>query len=593
MINTAINILQQDFAKGREELEVLRSTIQILASTSTQFNDTDLREDINAVGNYSLFLSYIFYHNPKINVQEEIEKYKDFEVEINSLKEHDFLSILNSVKNNQMSVVYLNPTYLQLYNYLKEKFDNQGIIEVLRLFVGYNHAKNTFLSTVKSVRNSEAIEVDFEKINMTEELSDFINKLISKINELKAELKKKAYRLKKIAEEYPLMEEKLTNNDREPMMSISERGKNLYSLEFMYVLHQIVLQNQINHKIDLELQLSEFIPKDDKNKMANALKKYGVSLDGFTNPNIIIEKCDYENVTGILKEMKSSGINLKDLVENGLDKILCYSSVSIVSNIMRLLNNGVVTIEFIKNNPQIFFDNLEQNNYSNLCENAELFKREKIDFKNPNYNPNVLLRKSSLNKLIRDLSISYQIKDIELYDNPKVFSLVDLLIELNIDYSQLVLENINGYDIDLIRKRIILASSLGMDIIINNKLNKDLVTGDKFLTTDEDLDEYIIDETKLTIPEEILNKLNNNPKLILTDLEELKIIEDYLDDQVYNIEGINISKNKVLRIKKALDSEKIEENNKIFYAIIYNSFLNPNEIRKLEGLVYSKQYEKE
>ncbi|NLA32940.1 MAG: hypothetical protein GX864_03270, partial [Mollicutes bacterium] len=110
---------------------------------------------------------------------------------------------------------------------------------------------------------------------------------------------------------------------------------------------------------------------------------------------------------------------------------------------------------------------------------------------------------------------------------------------------------------------------------------------------DEDLDEYIIDETKLTIPEEILNKLNNNPKLILTDLEELKIIEDYLDDQVYNIEGINISKNKVLRIKKALDSEKIEENNKIFYAIIYNSFLNPNEIRKLEGLVYSKQYEKE
>ena len=148
MINTAINILQQDFAKGREELEVLRSTIQILASTSTQFNDTDLREDINVVGNYSLFLSYIFYHNPKINVQEEIEKYKDFEVEINSLKEHDFLSILNSVKNNQMSVVYLNPTYLQLYNYLKEKFDNQGIIEVLRLFVGYNHAKNTFLSTV-------------------------------------------------------------------------------------------------------------------------------------------------------------------------------------------------------------------------------------------------------------------------------------------------------------------------------------------------------------------------------------------------------------------------------------------------------------
>ena len=408
--------------------------------------------------------------------------------------------------------------------------------------------------------------MDFEKNNMTEELSDFINKLISKINELKAELKKKAYRLKKIAEEYPLMEEKLTNNDREPMMSISERGKNLYSLEFMYVLHQIVLQNQINHKID---------------------------LDGFTNPNIIIEKCDYENVTGILKEMKSSGINLKDLVENGLDKILCYSSVSIVSNIMRLLNNGVVTIEFIKNNPQIFFDNLEQNNYSNLCENAELFKREKIDFKNPNYNPKVLLRKSSLNKLIRDLSISYQIKDIELYDNPKVFSLVDLLIELNIDYSQLVLENINGYDIDLIRKRIILASSLGMDIIINNKLNKDLVTGDKFLTTDEDLDEYIIDETKLTIPEEILNKLNNNPKLILTDLEELKIIEDYLDDQVYNIEGINISKNKVLRIKKALDSEKIEENNKIFYAIIYNSFLNPNEIRKLEWLVYSKQYEKE
>lgn len=590
MINTAINILQQDFAKERNEIEQLRRKIQVLASTSHQFKTTDIKNDINAIGNYSLFISYMFFHNPELDVQKEIEEFSKFESELNSLKENEFLVILKALQNKQMSEIYLNPIYLQLFNYLTERLDNQQVIQALRLFVGYNHAKNTFLAVEKSVETASGLTVDFEKINMTEELGHFIEALIPQINKLKKELENKAYRVRKMAEMYPLMEETLNNNDQKPIMRISEKGRNLFTDEFLFVLHQIVLQNQINHKIDIDLKLVELTPKDDKNKVINALKKHGLSIDSFNNPNIIVEMCNYETVTGILKELRGSGLDLNILAKHGLDRIICYSSVAIVSNIMRLLNNGVVTKEFIEKNPQIFFDNLEQDNYSNLCLNAELFRKEKINFHSENYNPNILLRKNALNKLIKELSKIYETNDLEVYNNPKVFSLIDLLIELNVDYSQLDLENINGYDIDLIKKRLLIASNIGIELISNNKLNKSIVTGERYLIDDEELDEYIIDEVGFNIPDEILTKLKSNPRLMISNDN---VLDNYLDEQIYNIEGIIISKNKVLRNIKALEIENISDEDKLFYAIIYNSFLNHEEIRKLKAIIYSKQYQKE
>lgn len=595
MIKHTINLMDKEFQLYINKMDYIRFVLEILMSVEKVIDISKLPVNHEKIiGNFDILLSYLYFKNKKTDLSEIYSKYKEQKELVNSITEKKLETLYECLKTETYHKMYFDNDLIQFYNILKNTLNQIEIIDFVRVLLGNKYVMRKGLVLTES--EIDISDLSIENMHCIMELNEFLISNSNSIKDLIDELSKLKSKSIRIALLYKETEERLLNNDNVPIDTINEKGKNYFSNEILYNLYLIIHQNQVDifSRIDLELMKQTNTSLEDQ--IVNIFKKFHLSLDMLMNKELIIKYGYASTILHILQDLKSMDVNLDLLATKGLEYILCFSNPNISSQILRYRINGYIDVDFIESNLEIFITRdiqktmldkgikvLSSKNET-IEENVKLLKNQII---NPNYLPKILLNDSIENEKASILLQKYDIKDMVFYNNYKLFDLVDLLIEIGIDPQSIDYSNVNGYDIDLIIKRLFISSIIGLSIIRENKISKSIITGEGFLVEDDKLDDYIIDESSSNIDLHAI-KLLNNKRLSISDNELTSLSEYYDGNNLYNFDGIMISKIKILRNLASLSNFNDDLNLKLTYAIIYNSFLKQEDIDKIKKIIKSK-----
>lgn len=277
-----------------------------------------------------------------------------------------------------------------------------------------------------------------------------------------------------------------------------------------------------------------------------------------------------------------------------------------------LLNNTSLVLEDLV---KICSDNAIPFNF--LIEHSDVFFSQKIDGLRELFKRNVSIIKKC----------SYQISDLEIYleDSHDLIKRIRLVEGLNInlrknsnnndqflkdestyDYFDMFIEQ--GYykmirnhlpycnkDAITIIKRLNIASKIGLTVQEEKDFSKSILTGKGFVISNCKLDNYLNNYVSYAINgtyKKVLDE-NSNITFNLEDEDIKELDNNYMDsDQEYNINGIIISRFKVMRCLQTLKTIFKEADNKdlLFNAIIYNSILTVDKIAIIYETIYQQQY---
>lgn len=622
MIEETIKLLKRTFSVQYEEIKLIRSNIKILNSTSKPFNEGNHQNSNEYISSYGLFISYYSSLNHEADMKELIEKTKNEEDFVNKFKEKDYIKIIKAIKTGRMSNVYLNDKLLRMYNFLNDHLSNEEITNMIKILIGNKIAG-------RKKQNNEEIKKDYrmlseinpilglKKLDFNDEeweyiyfLDEGLEKLKNYLNHLIEKQESLSSRGRKVAIVYDETEDLLKENADIPIMSIKEQGKSCYTDEILNNLYQIILHNQAAKSSELDLSLMKLGNKSDKEQLNQIFHKYHLTLDMFMNKDFIIRHCNASDISLMMQELKLNGFDVDNSANLGLDYVLIGSDPAIVSDIMHYISASVVSLDFALKNLGIFISEEKYDYFANeglqipvplyekLIYNINIFKNQKINFKSASYNPQMLMAETEVvdksSKLMRD----YELSNFELLSNCAIFDLIDLLIEKGYDEKTFDFENIKEYDIELIRKRIMVQGMLDQNIELNGKLIKEVVTGQRFIVDDELLTDYIINESDDFISKEVLLTLSTDSRLVIDEeliqSDELdKLDHNNLVEGNYVFDGIVISKNKVRRNLTTimLNNPNLEIKEAMFYAIIYKSYLSSYEIDVIKSHLFPKTYQ--
>ena len=236
----------------------------------------------------------------------------------------------------------------------------------------------------------------------------------------------------------------------------------------------------------------------------------------------------------------------------------------IIENINILDDNNFDTLGMSKKNSDIFLIDEEK-----LKESLLLIKKYDLDYSNST--------------------------NFELLKDNSLITVADRLIELGLrehikSHPQLI-----SYKAQNRLNRMELCKLLDIPLLIDNKLNPlitniDFIYG-KNIIRDEDINDYIPNSTTRYLNESCYEILMNNKNYNNYD-EEIPILEKYKANELeYNIDGIIISRNKVLRNYRCLKNSNLDLSDEelLFNSIIFNSILDEENIETIKKAISKKE----
>ncbi len=594
--------ISDDFEKSKYTCERIKQNLGLVSAFGDPLDISD--EQSETMNNFGFLLSYIIIKNPNIDSKSILDELVDEEKIINSIDLDKIIEIRELLLNKETISILKHNNYLVLFNFLNKYLNYSQMCDALLVTIGRGY-------TIRGL--NEDSKLLFTRINKKlfyyamDALKDYLKDLGTYVEKEKESFEKLYQKAIKISEVHIQMLENIKNNGTNPLLAIDQKGRGLFSERTLSYLFQLIVDNQTFVNDELDLKLLGQRNQNEKEKLNSILRKYHLSIDMFQNKDFITTYCDASSSLEILNSIKSMGINLDSIVNQGLDYILCSSTPEIANNIGRFQLSGYITTDFIISNISIFIDQnkyesflskgiqIPNSLYKRLLNNIQILKEYKIDISNPNYNPNILLMKTENLKQIGELARQYNISDLEVYNNPKLFDLIDVMIELGIDTKTIDFTNVNGYDINKITKRIVIAYSVGLEIIKNNRLIGAIVTGQNFLVDDCCLDNYIIDDGNEILSKNHKEYLSQSQRLS-TDVDQsiIKEINDkFLYNSIYSFSGITVSSRKVLRNLKALlsNNEPFTEE-MLVSAILYKSNLSLTDIGLIKETIKPFTYKK-
>ena len=288
-------------------------------------------------------------------------------------------------------------------------------------------------------------------------------------------------------------------------------------------------------------------------------------------------------------------------------EILLLSKPSIVSTINKLIDTNRIAPMFAKLFPTIFIDEVEDEKlteltgvkkgcYSALLSNIDRLKDKKINTNSLSKSVDVEALIQSEEKLTSVLNLIDRYKlnyasssDFSLLSHPELISIADRFIELGL--SKFIRNNpkyINKETFGFLN-RMELCRELGMDIIVDNKLSPRIM--DQYfrvgrnVISDEELKEYVPNAVNYYLDDKAYKAIATNKDMNLSE-QEIKELESFsVSDYEYDINGIIISKPKVLRNMAILNSNSdcsnLTRQEKLFNSIICGSVLDEDKIRRL------------
>ncbi len=340
---------------------------------------------------------------------------------------------------------------------------------------------------------------------------------------------------------------------------------------------------------DYIVENEEYINNNSNSSFCLSLESIGYNLGALDEAHINF-LCLYgdDEVLNIIKFVKELNYELIDLYsDNGL-YILINTSMDNVSFIDKLYNLNIISLKFIKANPDIFFDEdlLEkyQGRYNLLSQNYDL---------------------------ISNFEGVCSVDDLLLYDSSVILSNINMLNHYDLDFNKNLIVDINNFNyvdylielgcydilknnilvinekIELVLKRIYISKLMHINFSHNMEFCDFILTGKNFYVADSKLDDFIINNVNDYLDKDMCLILNDNDRNLFYDVDKF---DDFLvDDMTYRFGDILVSKNKFLRNCNCLLENNYSLNDDvIFNSLIYGSVFNYEELNYLKDFVYSK-----
>lgn len=615
MIDITLNEMQKTFEEYEIELKRKREKIDILKAANQKQSLNKDNTNQNS-GLYGIFICYYFFVDQNNDIRKMIKDTKKFEDSINKCSEKSYKTLIKAIIENKMSNIFLDKSLLELYNAFSQYFSSQQIVTLIEMFIGNVFIGNVLLAEKQSISDfsdlSSKIEhLDQKDVYYAKVYDSVITEIVDKINQYIDDYSTSLKRLKKMADIFLEAQESLEHNGEKPIVSIPDRWKSCFTDKILYYFYQIIYNNQLSKNEKLDLSLMKYSNTSDQDQINSILHKYHLSLDLFINKELIIKYCDVRNAGLILRELKTVGINLDYCLLHGLEYVLIGSKPEIVADIIRYIDNGILSKEFVENNLGIFINcdayehylkqeiQFPKPKYEIISNNIGTYKANKIDFSSKSFKEKHLLNDPLIVSQIIELMSKYNLKNPEIINNLALMDIVDLLIEKDINVGDLDFGNIEEHDIKLICKRIIIAYMVDLIIIKENKLTSEIITGNRFIIGDDQLDDYISDDTSSLIPDYISSILKGDKRLAISDEclknETITKLDQTIinEDGNYEFDKTIISRNKVLRNLSSILRSNPDYKDSLLPAIIFNSYLSTEEIESINKYLTPRVYEKD
>lgn len=449
------------------------------------------------------------------------------------------------------------------------------------------------LGELKEKIENPLIAKELEESLKQGKIFDQLEKIENRKNELENKLKHNQKIKKQKEKKIQQINKKLKNlNLKGSIQLTNELLELLPNEEAKFVLlKRSLIENRNSYSTIKPVQ----IKNEDNSEIEKLFKKYVYDFKYLQEKEKeeLLTKGNVEQIKSILKLLEENKLTFHQKENFPIVHILLNTNIAIVETIVNLIKQQLITEEFIYQNNKIFLPNI----FNNLIKNIELLKQKKINIKELNIEKILLEENSKLEENIIILEqYNFPINNLttfEILKNIENIKYLDTFIEL--DLYEYIKENPNilNKDCKTIINKILLYKQLGIDIknketlknIINNKFKIGNTT-----INDEDLEEYIENQTIFYENETLKGILDNTKITSIKEEIEIEELERFIqNNNSYNINGIIVSKNKVLRNYQSLINQtEISKKEILFNSIIYNSNMTEDEINIIKDSIKIK-----
>lgn len=555
-------LLNNNYSKllGLMELNYLDILVGYLISVSNKFssreiiellpnfNFVDFMEELDKV---EIDITEFLYGNDKGKIKQIKRNLKNSGRDLN----FDSIKLLEEVYGEDLlKILIIFNTIEEMkedYQFFVDEFD--GVLSELRICERVSSKK-------RNRCYSETLRLRYNVDNIIRDLSIIENKY----NELNSLDKKKKREARKSISNYDRLLENLNNLSNDNLIDVNLFNNLIDLVDDEEILREllIVLNNMLNVQFNICYQEYLKLSTDSKISVQAIFRKYNINFNDL--PVYIKNK-----VFDLKQEELDRFLGLISLYNVTSFNVICYilnnSSIVVMDSLNNYVKDGFITRDFLLNN-LVFFS---LNGFDDFNNKIELFKEYGINPRVIVNDLDVYLSSYELLKNNLDVLKIYVLLDginkLDCYDMLKCDDLnikIDLLLELG--YEQLIEENVDllNASINDIKKLYVLKSlgmlPVDMDEVVNILKNKEFL-------------KYIDDSYLFNI---VGYRIDTN---LVSDKIVNSVIDNNNNDRVIEINGIYLSRNRIIRNLNKLVNVNISNEEKNIYALVNGSILTEDE----------------
>lgn len=566
--------------------------------------------------------------NKRIDILEN-KKIKFSKQQINLEKIDSLINLITNIQENYKDLINLDLEVLKKDFNIENKYLN-----FYQIIIKNNlELKESDIKNIKKILNELKEKITKEKQSL--------EKKYNKNQEIEKDIKKLQELIKK-SENFTL-----DDSDIDIIQEILKDNKDLE--ESINIMKYLLLNSLKNRSNEEHEELSLKITNLDIKELTKLFNKYNLDFTKInkSNQKELQEYGNLENIESIiiiLKKYKLLDEEIFYKYQTQINKILIYGSSEIVENVILIYKKYNINIldylddfykrpaKFIKEKTRLISPTKKSNSldtetiggYEDFKKNIELFASLGVDI-NKSYKKSAYYFEKSHDHILTGIknfelygiSSDKYLNTLSSFANHKQLDILDMFIEL--DAFEYVINNMSRvnlaptsllfYKLFEARKKGIKPESLYRGK--NSLYFPNELTNDSFSFQGVSKDNYL----DITNPyterkpiydayDECIKKSNNNTIInsFNSYVKIIKLLDDnfiprddnnYPDMRLYNIDGIRISRMKVIRYISTLLFNGLDESfDMLMYAITKNSLLTSDEYKKIETSIYELLNEK-
>lgn len=567
---------------------------------------------------YSLLDLYNLGIIDKIKKTNEIEKFNENEKKVYDTYKKTTEELFR-FENDEGKMEYhpeIDATFIKLFKILPNPDKYQCIIDLNNassmmnqsfnnVFDGaldrismdeYNIEKRTIdkiLSKEKRKLKSQFLQSFFED-GIGKEIKNNYNHLVNYFSSLRKQVKDEVSSINKRMKKLENFMYKLSYLNKQEIINIDEYNEYLFDLEIKRLFIEFCLEHNLNTYKEIENKNKEY-KNNNLNKLEVLFTKYGFNFNDLfvEEQEAIIEASKNKNIEDVLALIKYSELLFLTDYHKEFTKLLIDADANIIKAISCALKSKIIDKNFIINNLDLLFD---ENKYKNLSKNINLLTINGVDLVNiTKKNSQLLIMDNNLLNSIFNVLKEYNFtlnkdNNYDILVDSNLLDIVDNYIELGMIS---ILKENQRYltkEAENIIKRILISNLIGINYInSNNKLIGQITSGNKFYISPNKYDNYIVNEGECYLNPSCVEALEDNKRISISEETKnssaiMKLDELYQrSNLIYEINGVIISRNRVLRNFEVLKEQNSMDMTDILYqAIIYKMIPNINDEKLIE-----------